>query len=166
MDISKKLKDVRESKGLSLEELAEKCERDLDLIKGWEDGSVVPSASDLIGLSKVYEMTMDEMIYNDAEAPEYNAESGTYQNISSKTGKAKKTGNKGRGFTKGEKITLLIFPVLCFIVFLVLGFAMGLWHPGWIVFIIIPIYYILIFVLRHIGDDAEEAVEEFIDENK
>ena len=166
MDISKKLKDVRESKGLSLEELSETCGREVDLIKGWEDGSIVPSASDLIGLSKVYEMTMDEMIYNDAEAPEYNAENGTYKNISSNTGDTIKTGNKGRGFTKGEKITLIIFPVLCFAVFLVLGFTMGLWHPGWIVFVIIPIYYILIFVLRHIGNDAEEAVEEFLDENK
>jgi len=166
MDISKKLKDVRESKGLSLEELSEKCGREADLIQGWEDGSIVPSASDLIGLSKVYEMTMDEMIYNDAEAPEYNAENGTYKNIYSKTGDTIKTGNKGRGFTKGEKITLIIFPVLCFAVFLVLGFTMGLWHPGWIVFVIIPIYYILIFVLRHIGNDAEEAVEEFLDENK
>ncbi|MBP5529688.1 MAG: helix-turn-helix transcriptional regulator [Lachnospiraceae bacterium] len=166
MDISKKLKDVRESKGLTLEELSEKCEREVDLIKGWEDGSIVPSASDLIGLSKVYEMTMDEMIYNDAEAPEYNAESGTYKSISSESEKSVKTLNKGRGFSKGEKITLIIFPVLCLAVFLVLGFAMGLWHPGWIVFIIIPIYYILIFVLRNIGNDAEEAVEEFLDENK
>ena len=166
MDISKKLKDVRESKGLSLEELSEKCGREVELIQGWEDGSIVPSASDLIGLSKVYEMTMDEMIYNDAEAPEYNAENGTYKNISSNTGDTIKTGNKGRGFTKGEKITLIIFPVLCFAVFLVLGFTMGLWHPGWIVFVIIPIYYILIFVLRHIGNDAEEDVEEFLDENK
>ena len=137
MDISKKLRDVRENKGLSLEELAQKCAKDIDTVKGWEDGSIVPSASDLIGLSKVYEMTMDEMIYNDAEAPEYNAESGTYKSISSESEKSVKTLNKGRGFSKGEKITLIIFPVLCLAVFLVLGFAMGLWHPGWIVFIII-----------------------------
>lgn len=163
MDISKKLRDVRESKGLSIEELAEKCGREIDLIKGWEEGSIVPSASDLIGLSKVYEMTMDEMIYNDAEAPEYNAESGTYAN----TVKGKKRrGGKRRKFTTGERITLLMFPLLCVLVFVTLGLSMGLWHPGWIIFLMIPVYYIIIIILRNVGTDAEEAVEEFIDENK
>ena len=163
MDISKRLKDLRENKGFTLEELAEKCERDVELVKGWEDGSVVPSASDLIGLSKVYEMTMDEMIYNDAEAPEYNAEKGTYQNIS---GKGKKKTGKSKGFTKEERFTLLIFPVLCLFAFLVLGLGLGLWHPGWMVFIIVPVYYAVIIISRHIGVDAEQAVEEYMDENK
>ena len=161
MDISKKLKDVRESKGLSLEELAEKCGREVDVVKGWEEGSIVPSASDLIGLSKVYEMTMDVMIYNDAETPEYNGENGTYGKASKKKGRRKK-----RGFTKGEKFTLLIFPVICVIVYVVLGLSMNLWHPGWIIFAIIPIYYILIIILRNIGDDAEEAVDDFLEETK
>lgn len=164
MDISKKLRDVRENKGLSLEELAQKCAKDIDTVKGWEDGSIVPSASDLIGLSKVYEMTMDEMIYNDAEAPEYNSDNATYSNVDKKT--ATKTTNKRRGFTKGEKITLFIFPLLCVIVFLTLGITMNLWHPGWVIFAIIPIYYILIFILRNIGDEAEEAVDEYIEETK
>ncbi len=161
MDISKKLRDVRENKGLSVEELAEKCEKDIDTINGWEDGSIVPSASELIGLSKVYEMTMDEMIYNDVETPEYNAEKGTYGEKRSHANNGKK-----RGFTKAEKITLLIFPFLCLLVFLTLGIAMGLWHPGWIVFVIIPVYYILVFVLRNIGNDAEDAVDDYMDANK
>ncbi len=163
MDISKKLKDVRESKGLSVEELAEKCGREADVIKGWEEGSIVPSASDLIGLSKVYEMTMDEMIYNDAEAPEYNNENGTYGD----TSKRKKSRKKRRkGFTKGEIFALLFFPFLCLIVFLVLGFTMNLWHPGWIVFVIIPVYYILVLILRNIGNETDEAVDDFLEETK
>ena len=140
MDISKKLKELRESKGFSLDELASKCGSETDTVKSWEDGSIVPSASELIELSKVYGLTMDEMLYNDAQTPEYDAESGTYQNLGADEGR--------KGLSKGEIIALLIFPVLCGIVYLVLGFALGLWSPGWIVFIMIPIYYILIIILR------------------
>ena len=67
MDVSKKLKELRENKGFSLKELAEKCGKEVGLIKEWEEGSTVPSASDLISLSKVYGLTMDEMLYNDTE---------------------------------------------------------------------------------------------------
>ena len=32
-----------------------------------------------------------------------------------------------------------ITPFVCTIVFLILGFYKGLWHPGWIVFLLIPL---------------------------
>lgn len=172
MDISKKLMDVRLSKGMTVEQLAEAGKKTVEEVKGWEDGSVVPSASDLIELSHIYNMTMDEMIYNDAGAPEYDNEKGSFGNQGTsgkkkeekpKTEEAKKT--KPSGFTKAEKITLLIFPVLCTVVFVVLGVTMGLWHPAWIVFVMIPIYYIIVFLLKKLGNTAEEAVEEYIDEN-
>ncbi|MCR5847145.1 MAG: helix-turn-helix domain-containing protein [Lachnospiraceae bacterium] len=163
MDISKKLREIREEKNLSVDDLAQKTGKDASVINGWESGEVVPSASDLIGLSKVYQMTMDEMLYNDSSAPEYNAEQGSYgKNSGSSTGS---NGNSRKhGFTMGERITILIFPFLCVLVFLVLGITMGLWNPGWIVFTIIPVYYVLVIILRNVGNDAEEAVENYMDE--
>jgi len=145
MDVSKKLKELRESKGFSLKELAEKCGKEIGLIKEWEEGSTIPSASDLIGLSKVYGLTMDEMLYKDTETPEYNAENGKYANLPGNGEEVKK------GLTKAEKITLIIFPGICIVVYLLLGFVMNLWSPGWIIFLIIPIYYILILILSRIG---------------
>lgn len=32
-----------------------------------------------------------------------------------------------------------ITPIMCTIVFLLLGFVWDLWHPGWIVFLLIPV---------------------------
>ena len=145
MDVSKKLKELRESKGFSLQELAEKCEKEIGLIKEWEEGSTVPSASDLIGLSKVYGLTMDEMLYNDKEATEFIAENGTYANLPGSEEEEQK------GLTKAEKVTLIIFPGICIVVYLILGFGMHLWSPGWIIFLIIPIYYILILILNRAG---------------
>jgi len=34
------------------------------------------------------------------------------------------------------------YPTLMTILFLVLGFGFGLWHPGWLVFLTIPLQYI------------------------
>ncbi len=145
MDVSKKLKELRENKGFSLKELAEKCGKEVGLIKEWEEGSTVPSASDLISLSKVYGLTMDEMLYNDTETPEYEVENGTYANLPGSTEE------ESKGLTKAEKITLIIFPGICIVVYLLLGFGMHLWNPGWIIFLIIPIYYILILILSRVG---------------
>ena len=145
MDVSKKLKELRESKGFSLHELSEKCGKEVSLIKEWEEGTTVPSASDLIGLSKVYELTMDEMLYNDTETPEYDAKNGTYANLPGSEEEEQK------GLTKAEKFTLIIFPGICIVVYLLLGFGMQLWSPGWIIFLIIPVYYILIFILSRVG---------------
>lgn len=161
MDISKKLREVRENKGLSIEELAEIAGKGIDSIKGWEDGSITPSASDLIDLSKAYEMTMDEMLYKDVEPPAYDDEEGAYMNGIMPVSKK---GKRKISFTKGEKITLMVFPVLCIIVFLILGIFMGLWNPGWIVFVMIPIYYGLVLVLRIVGNNVDDAIDEYIDE--
>lgn len=161
MDISKKLREVRENKGLSIEELAEIAGKGIDSIKGWEDGSITPSASDLIDLSKAYEMTMDEMLYKDVEPPAYDDEEGAYMNGIMPVSKK---GKRKISFTKGEKITLMVFPVLCIMVFLILGIFMGLWNPGWIVFIMIPIYYGLVLVLRTVGNNVDDAIDEYIDE--
>lgn len=34
------------------------------------------------------------------------------------------------------------FPMVVTIAYLVLGFAFDLWHPGWIIFLTVPLYYL------------------------
>lgn len=35
------------------------------------------------------------------------------------------------------------YPVFITMVYLVLGFALGLWHPGWLIYLTVPMYYML-----------------------
>ena len=42
------------------------------------------------------------------------------------------------------------YPVLCVIIFLAIGFIFGWWHPGWVIFLTIPIYY---WIVRVVEDD-------------
>lgn len=41
------------------------------------------------------------------------------------------------------------YPVLVTIAFLLLGFLGGWWHPAWILFLTVPLYYSLVDVLLH-----------------
>lgn len=41
------------------------------------------------------------------------------------------------------------YPVLCVIVFLAVGFLFGMWHPGWIVFLTIPLYYWIAHIIEN-----------------
>lgn len=33
-----------------------------------------------------------------------------------------------------------LYPILCTVVYLILGFSFGKWHPGWLIFLSIPIF--------------------------
>lgn len=41
------------------------------------------------------------------------------------------------------------YPLLCVIIYLFLGFFMGLWHPGWVIFFTIPFYYWVVSIILH-----------------
>ena len=42
------------------------------------------------------------------------------------------------------------YPVFCVLAYMVLGFLFGAWHPGWIIFLTIPLYY---WIARIIEND-------------
>lgn len=42
------------------------------------------------------------------------------------------------------------YPIACVIIYLIMGFVFGWWHPGWVVFLTIPIYY---WIVRVVEDD-------------
>ena len=47
----------------------------------------------------------------------------------------------GTGFA-GMSAAAVITPVLVTFLYLVLGCCFGLWHPGWLIFFTIPLYYL------------------------
>lgn len=42
------------------------------------------------------------------------------------------------------------YPIACVIIYLIMGFVFGWWHPGWVIFLTIPIYY---WIVRVVEDD-------------
>lgn len=41
------------------------------------------------------------------------------------------------------------YPILCVIVFLFIGFFDGLWHPAWVIFLTIPLYYWIAHIIEN-----------------
>lgn len=51
--------------------------------------------------------------------------------------------------SKTIKIINGAFPILCVIIFLLLGFFANLWHPGWAIFLLLPCWYTLFDAIKH-----------------
>ena len=52
------------------------------------------------------------------------------------------TMNKAKSFR--SKANIFPYPILCTIFYLAIGFDHNLWHPGWLLFFTIPVYYMVV----------------------
>jgi len=62
MKLEENLQKFRKSKGLSQEELAEKCDISRQAIAKWESGESVPTIDKLIFLADFYKVSLDELV--------------------------------------------------------------------------------------------------------
>ena len=71
-------------------------------------------------------------------------------------------------FVTGLKKITISYSFLVIIVYLILGFKCNWWHPGWVLFLTIPVFYIFFpkgikrSVIR-ISDDDDDDDETFTD---
>ena len=68
MKFNEKLICLRKDAGFSQEELAEKLGVSRQAISRWEAGSTLPDAVNLLGLSDLFQVTVDSLLRDDAEA--------------------------------------------------------------------------------------------------
>ncbi len=116
-----RLSDLRKKYGLSQEELAEKIDVSRQSISKWERGEASPNSNNLIAMSKLYGVTLDELL-------------GT-EKISNTDKKA--------SCNNSLMLNLMKFPVplIVIAVFLAIGFGTDVWHPTWLILLLLPIYY-------------------------
>lgn len=65
MDIATKLKDKRKQLGFTQEEISNQLRVSRQTISNWETGKSVPDIYNLIALSDLYSLTLDELIKED-----------------------------------------------------------------------------------------------------
>jgi transcriptional regulator with XRE-family HTH domain len=75
MEFSKKLYNLRKTNGLSQEELGEKIDVTRQTISNWESGLSTPDMDSIIALAKVFNITTDELLSYEHEAPIVHIES-------------------------------------------------------------------------------------------
>ncbi|WP_228459611.1 helix-turn-helix domain-containing protein [Priestia megaterium] len=65
MELGEQLQRLREQKNMSREELAQEMNVSRQAVYKWENNKGYPDIENLIKLSELYEITLDELIKND-----------------------------------------------------------------------------------------------------
>ena len=70
MELNERLAQLRKEHGLSQNDLADQLKVSRQAVSRWEQGLAMPSSDNLIYLSKLYGITLDELIYPRYESKE------------------------------------------------------------------------------------------------
>lgn len=142
IEIANRLYNLRKRNGFSQEELAEKIGVSRQAVSKWERSESSPDTDNLLALSKIYGVTIDDML-NKEDIPE-NTQDSSSDTSTSNSGASYKIDLEYENIKKDEDDGSFLkgFPIaiVATIIFFVLGFAFGLWHPAWIVFLLIPLF--------------------------
>jgi len=123
LEIANKLVELRKEHGFSQEELAEKLNVSRQAVSKWERGESSPDTDNLISLAKIYNISLDELLLN-------------------KTVENKKEIIENKEKTLLERVRDFVddcIPLVIAFVYLMIGVIWKLWHPGWILFLLIPV---------------------------
>jgi transcriptional regulator with XRE-family HTH domain len=132
IDIANRLYELRKKYSYSQEELADKIGVSRQAVSKWERAEASPDTDNLILLAKLYNVSLDELL-STSEPVEASLEPTVYvQGENDGNDREDRPGNVWLAFP---------YPILVTIVYLFIGFGFNLWHPGWILFITIPLYY-------------------------
>lgn len=134
IEIADRLVALRKEHGYSQEALAAKLGLSRQAISKWERADASPDTDNLMALAALYGITLDALI-NPETAPIAPTAAETEEETP--TPKPPKTELQ----KKGIKLLKFPFPLFVAIVFLVLGIALHVWNPAWLLFVLIPIYY-------------------------
>jgi transcriptional regulator with XRE-family HTH domain len=145
IEIANRLYNLRKKHGLSQEELAERIGVSRQAVSKWERSESSPDTDNLIALSKIYGVTIDQMLNKETEEGDSSGDSNyTKSTVSDTSYTVGYDSGQDAAIDEDDKkdFSLKGFPIaiVATIIFFVLGFAFGLWHPAWIVFLIIPLF--------------------------
>lgn len=139
IEIADRLVALRKEHGYSQEALAAKLGLSRQAISKWERADASPDTDNLMALAAAYGMTLDALINPEVAltSPAEADEKPTAEEEPSAPPKPPKTELQ----KKGIKLLKFPFPLLVGIVFVVLGITLHVWHPAWLLFVLVPIYY-------------------------
>lgn len=124
-EMANRLIELRKANNLSQEALAEKLNVSRQTVSEWERAEISPDMEQMILLAKLYQISVDELLKTEEEI----------------------TPVKEPVATQEHQVDLLL-GLLAVIIYLALGFCCHLWHPGWLVFLLVPVVSSVISAIR------------------
>ena len=162
--LAQRFAQLRKEAGFSQEELAAKLGISRQAVSKWERGESSPDTDNLIALAKLYGVSLDALLLSE-NAPEVQEtaqkENGPDEKIpfDSKPdapAAQEETVEKIKPNLR-QRIYQFLYPVyvpLMVLLYLLLGIVFHWWHPAWILFLTVPVFYklniIKILLLNHL----------------
>ena len=148
IEIANRLVELRKKNGLSQEELAAKIGLSRQAVSKWERAEASPDTDNLICLAKLYGISLDELLNNDATVEEI-AEDQRLQNQDKKfvfddddddeedddDDDDRSNDPRRRKFALVEAIVGGCLMLLALSAYLVLGYVLNMWGSMWVLFI-------------------------------
>ena len=141
IEIANKLQKLRKEKGYSQEQLAEELGISRQAVSKWERAESSPDTDNLICLAKLYGISLDELLATDKTVEEIREDvilNGQKESIENDTNES-----ISKSYNKNEKLVIILTSALpsliIVILYLTISSIWDLWHPGWILFLFIPI---------------------------
>jgi len=142
MSLGEKIQNLRRQRNMSQEELAHGMQLSQQTIAEWENSELVPDLNNIVALSKVLNVSTDYLL-KEPDPGKTNARQRDHSPFSVRVGAWSSDGDDFDEFIEIEDRTRsgfrlelenAIYPVAV-LVYLLLGFTRGWWHPGWVIFI-------------------------------
>lgn len=116
MEIANRLTEYRKSNNLSQETLAGKMGISAWTVSEWERGEISPDTEQLIMLAQLYRVSVDDLLNVNEEIVPANDEAAKEE----------------------EQIELLLW-LTAVAGYVALGCIYHIWHPGWLIFLLVPV---------------------------
>ncbi len=137
-----RLQQLRKANGYSQDVLAQKLGISRQAISKWERAESSPSVDNLVDLARLYGITVDEMLNTENDKVVIETKANTKKDIK---GKIKSLISKANDFgiypERARALFRFPFPIIITIIYVAVGFIFNAWHPTWLIFLTVPIYY-------------------------
>lgn len=137
-----RLQQLRKMNGYSQEVLAEKLGISRQSVSKWERAEASPEIDNLMALAKIYGITIDELLDTSNDKV---IVANTNKKEKDLKGKIKSLLSKANDFgiypNTAKALLIFPFPIIIVILYIAMSMIFDIWHPLWIVFLTIPMYY-------------------------
>lgn len=132
MTLGEKLAKLRKERNYTQEELADLLHVSRQAVSKWESDLAYPETDKLLQLGKLYDCSMDYLLKDmpDDAPPNDNEQTSVVE--------AEKDLRPKKNYAAVRSAVNSVCAIGVTAVYLALGFTLHLWHPGWLLFFLIP----------------------------
>ncbi len=135
------LYNLRRRFGMSQEEFAERLGVSRQAVSKWERCEAYPDTENLIAISRLFGVTLDELVNSDIKEDTATLKE-EYTPYISESDEDCEDDEKGQKSFSASLLISLPYPIVITVVYLILGFFTERgWAVGWTLYVTIPVWY-------------------------